>query len=632
MPKLVAVLLVLFGSLSVAQAESNPQWIQIQSEHFTVITDSYEKQGRHVAGQFERMRSLFHFLFPAANDAGSRILVFAFKDRKGFNALEPAAYQAKGSLQLAGLFLTTPDRNYILVRLDTEGEHPFSTVYHEYTHYMLRKNQWLPLWLNEGLAEFYQNTEIEGKEVRLGEPSTDDVFYLRDHPLLPLTTLLAVDHNSPYYHDEQKGSVFYAESWALTHFIQINDFNNKTHRMQDYAKYLQQHQDPVTAAQHAFGDLGQLQKALTEYIGQRSLKAFLIKSSFTVDEASFKASPITQPSVDAIRADVLVGVDRSDDAKVLLDKVLADDPKNALANEAEGSLCMRRQDTAGARRWFGQAVKLGSQSAMANYYFAVFSMQAGDKDSNAAIESSLLTAIKSEPSFAPSYDALAHFYAMQNEKLDEAHTLLAHAIELDPVELNFRLNAASLEMQRKQYPNAINILQAALSDASQPSQVAMIQSRIAQIKRFQELQNRPQLDSASTVTTSTDVPTVSTSAGSATTTDGKTFTVTADPPATEEKTYPVADASAKHHTVNGTVKEVKCTYPTVLTLKLDQGAKSVPLFTANYYKVTYGAANFTPPENLNPCKVMEGMKARIEYAEVTDPDVTGQIVSIILSK
>src|ERR1700722_1821982 len=125
MSKLAVLLLVFLGAFSVARAESNPQWIQIQSEHFTVITDSYEKQGRHVAGQFERMRSLFHSLFPATNDAGTRIVVFAFKDRKGFQALEPAAYLAKGSLQLAGLFLTTPDKNYILVRLDNEGEeHP----------------------------------------------------------------------------------------------------------------------------------------------------------------------------------------------------------------------------------------------------------------------------------------------------------------------------------------------------------------------------------------------------------------------------------------------------------------------------------------------------------------------------
>ena len=76
--------------------------------------------------------------------------------------------------------------------------------------------------MNEGLAEFYQNSDIQDKEVRVGQPSADDILYLRQGRLLPLKTLLAVDHNSPYYHDEQKGSVFYAESWALIHYIEIS--------------------------------------------------------------------------------------------------------------------------------------------------------------------------------------------------------------------------------------------------------------------------------------------------------------------------------------------------------------------------------------------------------------------------
>jgi hypothetical protein len=156
-------------------AEPNDHWLQVQSPHFTVLTDSNEKQARRLAAQFEQMRSVFHTLFPnGASDTGSPITVLAVKDRKGFQALEPEAYLAKGQLNLAGLFLQAPDKNYILLRLDTEGEHPYSTVYHEYTHYMLRKATWLPLWLNEGFAEFFQNTDIHDKDVLLGQATEND--------------------------------------------------------------------------------------------------------------------------------------------------------------------------------------------------------------------------------------------------------------------------------------------------------------------------------------------------------------------------------------------------------------------------------------------------------------------------
>ena len=57
----------------------------------------------------------------------------------------------------------------------------------------------------------------------VGQPDTNNILYLRQANLIPLKVLLKVDASSPYYHEEEKGSVFYAESWALTHFLNITD-------------------------------------------------------------------------------------------------------------------------------------------------------------------------------------------------------------------------------------------------------------------------------------------------------------------------------------------------------------------------------------------------------------------------
>jgi hypothetical protein len=95
---------------------------------------------------------------------------YQVKDEKDFRSLEPAAYLAKGQVKLAGLFLHALDKNYVLLRVDAEGEHPYEVVYHEYTHLLLAKSaDWMPLWMNEGLAEFYQNTDIREKDVALGQ-------------------------------------------------------------------------------------------------------------------------------------------------------------------------------------------------------------------------------------------------------------------------------------------------------------------------------------------------------------------------------------------------------------------------------------------------------------------------------
>ena len=575
------------------------------------------------------MSSVFHLLMPnAGSDAGSPIVVLALKDRKAFQALEPTAYLAKGQLDLAGYFLRVPDKSYILLRLDAEGEHPFATVSHEYTHYMMRKATWLPLWLNEGLAEFYQNTDIHDKDVLLGQASSNDILYLRQNRLLPLTTLLQVDHSSPYYHEEQKGSVFYAQSWALTHLLEVTDSQKKTNRLSDYAQFLVKGEDSVTAAQHAFGDLNQLQRALQDYVQQGNFSMFKMSSGFTADGASFQARPVSGPEADAVRADVLLYNDRTKDAEALLETSLRDDPNNALAHETMGFLKFREHDIPAARKWYSEAVQLDSHSYLAHYYFASMSLQGGDKDHDAEIESSLRTSIKLNPSFAPSYDTLATFLATHQQKFDEAHVFNVQAVVLEPENLGYRFNAANVLTQQGQYLSAIGVLKLALAVAKNQTQTEMVQSRIDQLQKVQASIDRAKSQG---IDTTAQTPVVLTSNAGKTVVfkkvDGKIIGATEDTP-----NYPAGDATGPQHTIKGILRDIRCSYPNVLALTIDQSGKKTTLYTNNYYKVVFTTANYEPEGDIKPCTGIEDMKASVKYAEVSDKNVAGQILSIELSK
>lgn len=320
-----------FASTLASAHDKTEIWLRISSPHFVVVTNGSEKQGRRVADQFERMRSVFHTAFPKAQvDTDAPIIVLAIKDEKDFRALEPEAYLAKGSLKIGGLFLRAADKNYVLMRLDAEGEHPYAVVYHEYTHLLLGKSaEFMPLWLNEGLAEFYQNTEIRDKEALLGRPSADDILWLRQNRLLPLTTLFTVDHNSPYYHDEKKGSIFYAESWALTHYLEMKDSAEKTRHVTEYLDLLSKQVDSVTAANRAFGDLTALQQELERYIHQNDGFHYLKMMTTTeVEDSAFKMQTLTEEQSEAVRADFLAYNNRMADAEALLDHILQEDPNN----------------------------------------------------------------------------------------------------------------------------------------------------------------------------------------------------------------------------------------------------------------------------------------------------------------
>ncbi len=633
-----------------AHAESNPTWLQVTTPHFTVITDASEKQARHVAGQFERMQAMFHRILPAAHsDVGSPIIVLAVKSRRDFQSLEPAAYLGKGQLNLAGLFLQNGESNYILVRLDTEDEHPFSTVYHEYTHYITRHAN-LPVWLNEGIAEFYQNSDIDAHEVRFGQPSHGDLQLLHQQTLIPLPTLFAVDNNSPFYHDEEKGSIFYAESWALTYMLYLNDFTKKTDLIPSYVKALASGQNPVAAAASTFGDLKKLQFALNNLISQNNFSYLKLPMEFPNEEASYKVTPLAEPDADAFRANVLVCDGRFDDGQKLIDAVLAADPNNALAHESEGILHFRQHDLAGARKGFTEATQLHSTSYLAWYYAAALSLQLGDHG-NPAIEPDLRESLRLNPNFAPSNDTLATFYASERKNLDDALRLNLIAVSAEPDNLHFRLNNAFIHMQRKELPSALAVLETARPLAHNPAEIAELNSSIEQVHHIQEMTDRAArspdtagimpgggavttvvLDSQPPNEPGTTVTTVllNNQPGNAPQTGPAAANTTADVPDNDPH-YPAAAPTGPHHLARGILHDVRCVYPSILTVTLTGGPKPLKLYTNNMYKIDFVAGNFMPKGNLDPCK-LDGAKVFVTWTAVTDPRVAGQIVSIQINK
>jgi Tfp pilus assembly protein PilF len=597
------------------------QWIEVRSAHFTVVTDANEKQGRHLADQFERMRWVFQTLYPKANvDPAEPIVVIAAKNEKVFQSMEPAAYLAKGQLKLGGYYSHTEEKNYILLQLDTEFEHPFASVYHEYTHLQFRgAAAWMPLWLNEGLAEFMQNTEIRDKDVLLGEPSVDDVLYLRQNKLIPLSVLFKVDATSPYYHEEQKGSVFYAESWALLHFLMVTDYGKHTHRVDDYMNLMSHNGDAVAAAEKAFGDLKQLQKALEGYIQQASYSEFKLSSAAApIDESTYMVRPLTQVEIDARRADVLSYVDRETEARALLDAILKQDPNNVQAHETMGFIELHAGHLDVARRWYGEAVKLDSRDCLAYYYFASLSMSEPPGENDKAIEDGLRMAIQLNPRFAPSYDRLAVFYSMRNKNLDEAHMLSVQAVQLDPGEIAFRVNSANVLMAMQRYDDAVAVLRNAEKVAQNPGQVALVQNQLDQIERYRR--ERAEAEAYMNAQNS----------DAAANANGTTEVVTVVP---ETPKHPAVANNAPKHTAVGVIHDVVCSYPSVLEFKLDAAAgKSLALYNNQMQSIDLTALGFTPSESMDPCSDFEGKKAKVEYVESPDKSVDGQVIAIELRK
>ena len=389
---------------------------------------------------------------------------------------------AKGKLAPGGFFIESGQKSYIVLRLDAPSEWQSHAIYHEYTHFMTR-NVVLPMWMIEGLAEFYGSTEIGLTSVKLGKPSPEVVFYLTNRRLLPLSTLLKVSRGMPEYNGEKMALTFYGESWALTHLLILKDFQQKTHHLHEYVENLREGQDSLAAATNAFGDLGLLQKELDAYITHAEFSMFEMATPRTLDPSTFKVNVATQIETDAIRAGVLAAVHRKPDARKLLDGILIQDPGNLTALETTAALDYQDGDLSASRKRYEQALEQHPSSCGDYYYAGYLAMRLGDTAADAAgIEANLLSAINLCPTFTPALHVLADFYR-QREKLDEAHKYIVEAIQLEPENVRYRVDDATIFFQRKQPENALAVLKEAERYARGPKDTELITTLRDRINR-----------------------------------------------------------------------------------------------------------------------------------------------------
>ncbi len=640
----VAGILLLALAL-VGQGWARQKWVEVSSPHFRILTDAGQAEGVALASHFEKMRETFSALLGAHPADVAPMLVVALRNGKEFREIEPTAYLGKGKLDLAGYFVWRGPRTYILLRLDGDGPHPYATVYHEYTHYLLRDDYtWMPLWLNEGLAEFYQNTYIHAGEVDLGQPDVNDLMYLRTHSLIPVATLVQITASSPYYHEEQKGTIFYAESWALVHYLIVTDRRHGTEILGTYEHDLKARQDSLTAARDAFGSLRKMDRSLKDYLNRLEYAYFRLNLKTKVDEKAFVTREVPETEANAIRAGVLVDNHRMNAARALLKQVLAEDPNSPMGNQMMGYLEMRAGNLRAAENWYAGALKLAPGGYLANYRFAECAMRNGDSAEDAQVEASLKKSIALNPRFAAAYDLLAQFYDIHKVHEHAAHMLEAQAISMEPDNVQYRLDAAAGLANHQDFDNALRVLEAARHVARNHAAMAMIEEETARIEDQKTMMARAQseeatmqheqvaMGSARTAYTGEGTgrkqiagpmpPTVVSKAGSA--------------PVVSlvEKTphFPAGPPTGAKHTVAGVVTQVNCYYPTMLVLTLDAGGKNLTLYRDNFYHVTYSAVGVQIKGALNPCTDLVGKRAQISYAAVNDPKAAGQILTVRLVK
>src|ERR1700730_10804445 len=437
LPALVIAASVAFGARGApAPADQQDIWTEVETPHFIVASNDGDTTARRVANQFEQIRFLYSKALSQGLrlDPGIRILIFAVKNEKALSQLMPEDWAQKGHVHPAGLFVPGQEKNYIALRTDVEAEFPYLPIYHEYVHLIINLNyQHFPLWLNEGFADFLGCATLTRNGGKLGQPSASDLEVLQRSKLLPLETLFKVDHQSPYYNEANKTTIFYAESWALVHYLMLDPEKQKDKTLGKYISFIESGADPVDAAVRAFGDLAQLQKALQAYISRTSYLEYSVAIPAKSDATPYPVRTISAAEAQARLGDFDLDRGQLDRARKKLEEAMRLDPNLPAAQESMGYLLYRQQKQEEAGKYFARAIELDSKSAFAYYFHAMLeiSQATGGKPDEDAVRS-LEKAVALNPDLAPAWANLGTLYSLDKDTLGKGIAAAQRATALVP--------------------------------------------------------------------------------------------------------------------------------------------------------------------------------------------------------
>jgi len=464
-----------------------PQWVEVRSPNFSVITDAGERRGRDAALRFEQMRSAFGTLMTKATvSIPVPLQIVAFRNTKEMRQVAPI-FRGKPT-QLAGLFQGGNDRSFIM--LDMSVEDPWTTVFHEYAHQLMNGNMQAETepWFEEGFAEYFSSIEVDGKEIHIGKVPHDDYLILHQVGMMKVTDLFKVVHYSETYNENGNArTAFYVQSGMLVHYIYDNQLLPKVATY--FEARFQKHSSVEDAIQQAFGmSASQFDKALRNYVLEGRYRYYKVPAPAQVAEANYTVKPLTGADAAAALADIhLHSPDYQNKAIEEFEAILKSDANNAAACRGLGYAYLQKQDFTQAAEYFRRASEQDSRDPRVHYYNALLMARQSGFSPRADLPTlmkELETSISLDPKFADSYALLAF---AQNTSGDHAKALdtMRKAITIDPRNESYRFNLANIYLANRQPDKAVAILRS-LQNTENREMASRVSGVIASIQEFQQ--------------------------------------------------------------------------------------------------------------------------------------------------
>jgi tetratricopeptide (TPR) repeat protein len=198
-------------------AEDRP-WVRVRSAHFDILSSLPEARTRDIARELEVLTAALTQDNPRFRRSAVPTRIFVFAQRRESQPYFDLLLQRERS-NATGLFVRHSGGGAMIV----DGARAWRsnrTAMHELVHDLLAQNDThAPLWVEEGLAEYFSAAKIWRNSVTVGQPIREAAAYVRKRGTMPSGKLLAMKSSD----SESTSTQFYAQSWAAVAWLMRTD-------------------------------------------------------------------------------------------------------------------------------------------------------------------------------------------------------------------------------------------------------------------------------------------------------------------------------------------------------------------------------------------------------------------------
>lgn len=272
------------------------EWKRAESPHFVVYSDGSERSLRDYTLKLERFDALLTMRFGSgpANQV-RKLPVYLVADARALRVAVPGLPDG-----IDGYYSSSENDVFaVLVRGESDD-----LLLHEYSHHVMARSgdARYPGWLREGFAEYFATATVTaGGQASFGLPDPGRLRALQQNSWLPMDVVLRAD-GSFGIGSKTGRSMYYAQSWALTHWLLAD--TGRIRNLSAYVTAVNGGRDPVEACQAIYNMTpDQLAAQLRTYVRGRMVYAEIdippVNPAITVTTLTPAAEEVLLPMINA---------------------------------------------------------------------------------------------------------------------------------------------------------------------------------------------------------------------------------------------------------------------------------------------------------------------------------------------